>query len=158
MTFRGTTTVADRIFAALSYALPLLDVIGFGRFLFKQFPPLQLIYLPLAPLMPIYRLPFASLIIFFVLFLAVVRNEKISHFIRFNVMQAILIGIVLSLVGLAFSILIPITGPESLLTETLFNVIFLGTISASFYAIIQSALGKYAEIPGISEASYLQVR
>lgn len=158
MTFRGTTTVADRIFAALPYVLPLLDVLPFGGFLFRQFPPLQLIYLPLAPLMTIYSIPFASLIIFFVLFLAVVRNEKIAHFIRFNVMQAILIGIVLSLVGLAFSILIPVLGKESLLTETLYNIIFLGTLAASFYSIIQSALGKYAEIPGISEASYLQVR
>lgn len=157
MTFRGTTTVPDRIFAALPYALPLLDVIPFGNFLFKQFPPLQLIYLPLQPLMAIYSLPFASLIIFFVLFLAVVRNEKISHFIRFNVMQAILIGIVLSLIGLAFNVLGPALG-RNLLTETLFNIIFLGTLSASFYSIIQSALGKYAEIPGISEASYLQVR
>lgn len=86
-----------------------------------------------------------------------VRNEQIAHFIRFNVMQAILIGIVLSLVGLAFQILGPVLG-RSLLTETLFNIIFLGTLAASFYSIIQSALGRYAEIPGISEASYLQVR
>jgi Chloroplast import apparatus Tic20-like len=157
MTFRGTTTVADRIFAALPYVLPLLDVLPFGSFLLRQFPVLALIYLPLQPIMAIYSIPFASLIIFFVLFLAVVRNEKIAHFIRFNVMQAILIGIVLSLVSLAFSILGPVLG-RNLLTETLFNIIFLGTLAASFYSIIQSALGKYAEIPGISEASYLQVR
>jgi hypothetical protein len=45
----------------------------------------------------------------------------------------------------------------SLLTETLYNTIFLGTLVACIYAIIQSAMGKYAEIPGISEAAYSQV-
>ncbi|CAA9245914.1 hypothetical protein AVDCRST_MAG92-1774 [uncultured Coleofasciculus sp.] len=157
MTFRGTTTVKDKIFASLAYLLPLLDVKPFGDFLFAQFPALKLIYLPLTPLLAIYNQQFVSLVVFFVLFLAVVRNEQIAHFIRFNVMQAILIGIVLSLVGLAFQILGPVLG-RSLLKETLYNIIFLGTLAASFYSIIQSALGRYAEIPGISEASYLQVR
>jgi hypothetical protein len=104
-----------------------------------------------------YGFQFASLIIFFVLYLAVVRNEKIAHFIRFNVMQAILIGIILALAGLAFQLLGPILG-VNLLTETLFNIIFLGTLAASFYSIVQSITGQYAELPGISEASYLQVR
>lgn len=157
MTFRGSTTVQDRIFSSLPYLLPLMDVLPFGNFLLKQFPALRLIYLPLAPLLAVYNQPFVGLVVFFVLFLAVVRNEKIAHFVRFNVMQAILIGIVLSLLGLAFSILLPVLG-RSLLTETLYNIIFLGTWAASFYGIVQSALGRYAEIPGISEASYLQVR
>lgn len=157
MTFRGSTTVQDRIFASLPYLLPLMDVLPFGRFLLTQFPELRLIYLPLAPLLTVYSQPFVGLVVFFVLFLAVVRNEKIAHFVRFNVMQAILIGIVLSLLGLAFNILLRVLG-TGLLTETLFNIIFLGTWAASLYSIVQSALGRYAEIPGISEASYLQVR
>lgn len=158
MTWRGSATVQDKIFASLSYLLPLLDVYPFGQFLIRQFPVFGLIYVPLQPLLAIYYgVQFASLIIFFVLFLAVVRNERISHFVRFNVMQAILIGIILALIGLAFSILGPILG-ANLLTETLFNIIFLGTLAASFYSIAQSIMGKYAEIPGISEASYLQVR
>lgn len=158
MTFRGSTTVQDRIFASLPYLLPLMDVLPFGGFLLRQFPAIGLIYLPLRPLLVIYSQPFVSLVVFFVLFLAVVRNEKIAHFVRFNVMQSILIGIVLSLIGLAFSILVPVLRGTGLLIETLSNVIFLGTLAASFYGIVQSALGRYAEIPGISEASYLQVR
>jgi uncharacterized membrane protein len=158
MTFHGSTTVQDRIFASLPYLLPLMDVLPFGGFLFKQFPAIALIYLPLQPLLAIYSQPFVSLVVFFVLFLAVVRNEKIAHFVRFNVMQAILIGIVLALLGLAFSILVPVLRGTGLLLETLSNVIFLGTLAASFYGIVQSALGRYAEMPGISEASYLQVR
>lgn len=158
MTWRGSMTVKDRIFASLTYLLPLLDVYPFGTFLLRQVPLLGLIYVPLQPLLAFYYgIQFASLIIFFVLYLAVVRNERINHFIRFNAMQAILISIILTLIGLAFQILGPVLG-RNLLTETLFNIIFLGTLAASIYSIIQSAIGRYAEIPGISEASYLQVR
>jgi hypothetical protein len=158
MAWRGSMTVKDRIFASLTYLLPLLDVYPFGTFLLRQVPLFGLIYIPLQPLIAVYYgIQFASLIIFFVLYLAVVRNERINHFIRFNAMQAILISIILTLIGLAFGILGPVLG-QNLLTETLFNIIFLGTLAASIYSIIQSALGRYAELPGISEASYLQVR
>jgi uncharacterized membrane protein len=158
MAWRGSMTVKDRIFASLTYLLPLLDVYPFGTFLLRQVPLFGLIYIPLQPLIAVYYgIQFASLIIFFVLYLAVVRNERINHFIRFNAMQAILISIILTLIDLAFGILGPVLG-QNLLTETLFNIIFLGTLAASIYSIIQSALGRYAELPGISEASYLQVR
>jgi uncharacterized membrane protein len=158
MAWRGSMTVKDRIFASLTYLLPLLDVYPFGTFLLRQVPLFGLIYIPLQPLIAVYYgIQFASLIIFFVLYLAVVRNERINHFIRFNAMQAILISIILTLISLAFGILGPVLG-QNLLTETLFNIIFLGTLAASIYSIIQSALGRYAELPGISEASYLQVR
>lgn len=158
MTWRGTTTVKDRIFASLPYLLPLLDVYPFGTFLLRQFRILGLVYVPLQPLLALYYgVQFASLIIFFVLYFAVVRNERINHLIRFNAMQAILIGIILTLVSLVFRILAVVL-TSGLLVETLFNIIFLGTLVASLYSIIQSLLGRYAELPGISEASYFQVR
>lgn len=158
MSWRGSTTVSDRIFACLPYLLPLIDGIVFGQFLFAQFPPLGLILLPLLPLLQIYNtIPFAGLIIFFALFLLVVRNEKISHFIRFNTMQAILLDIVLMLCG----IIVPILGKglqTGFVMETLYNMIFLGVLAAFIYAVVQSAMGRYAEIPTISEAVHMQVR
>jgi len=45
-----------------------------------------------------------------------------------------------------------------LLTTTLFNTVFLGTLAAVIYSVAQSVLGRYAEIPTISEAAYSQVR
>lgn len=157
MTWRGSTTVSDRIFACLPYLLPLIDGLMFGRFLFQQFPVLQLLLIPLAPLMQIYRLPFASLIIFFALYLGVVRNENISHFIRFNAMQAILLDIVLMLCGLVLPLLTQ--GVQiAFIAETLYNMVFLGVLAAFIYAVVQSALGRYAEIPPLSDAVYMQVR
>ena len=157
MTWRGSTTVPDRIFASLPYLLPLIDGLKFGGYLFSQFPVLKLFVLPLAPLLQIYSLPFASLIIFFALYLGVVRNENISHFIRFNAMQAILLDIVLMLCGLV----LPILGKGfqvAFIAETLYNMVFLGVLAAFFYAVVQSALGRYAEIPPLSDAVYMQVR
>jgi uncharacterized membrane protein len=156
MTWRGSTTVPDRIFASLPYLLPLIDGLAFGRFLFTQFPVLQLLLIPLAPLMQIYSLPLASLIIFFALYLGVVRNENISHFIRFNAMQAILLDIVLMLCRLVLPIF---DGPQvAFIAETLYNMVFLGAFAAFVYAVVQSLLGRYAEIPPLSDAVYMQVR
>jgi uncharacterized membrane protein len=101
--------------------------------------------------------PFAGLIIFFALFLLVVRNENISHFIRFNTMQAILIDIILILCTLILPFLAQAIRVQ-LVVETLFNMVFLGVLAAFVYAVAQSLLGRYAEIPTISEAVYMQVR
>lgn len=155
MNWRGTTTIRDRIFACLPYLLPLMYGIEFGRFLLTQFPILQIILIPLAPLLTIYQtIPFAGLIIFFMLYLLVVRNENIPHFIRFNAMQSILLNIIIIGCSLIFMIL-PLQG---FIQETLYNMIFLGVLASVSYGIVQSVRGQYAEIPTISDAVYMQVR
>ncbi|MBD0346894.1 MAG: hypothetical protein ICV63_19120 [Coleofasciculus sp. Co-bin14] len=158
MAWRGTTSVQDRIFACLPYLLPLVSALPFGNFLFRQVPVLELIKLPLTPVIILYSLnSWMPLVIFFLLFLLVVRNERIAHFIRFNAMQAILLDILLVLCSLLLQILLPALG-TNLLTETLLNIIFLGTVAACGYSMVQSLIGKYAEIPTLSEAVYAQVR
>jgi len=68
-----------------------------------------------------------------------------------------LVDIILVLCSLVFSVLAPGLG-GGLIVETLYNVVFLGAIAAIIYSIIQSVLGRYAEIPTLSEAVYMQVR
>ena len=159
MTWRGSTDTKDRIFAALVYLLPLYSAFAFGIFIFRQIPFLgAALAIVLTPLAFLYSSlgSFGSLIIFFVLFLAVVRNPRISHFIRFNTMQAILIDILVYLLGLALGFIARGLG-ANLVVETLFNVVFLGAFAACVYSIIQSVIGKYADIPTISDAAYSQV-
>jgi uncharacterized membrane protein len=86
-----------------------------------------------------------------------VRNERIAHFIRFNTMQAILLDILLVLCSLVLPILLKAL-QFNLLTETLLNIVFLGTLVACGYSVVQSILGRYAEIPALSEAVHAQVR
>ena len=153
------TDVKDRIFAALVYLLPLVYALPFGFLLLRQFPFLAIIVSPLIDLYAITNaLPFAGLIIFFGLWFAVVRNDNISYFVRFNTMQAILLDIVLILCSLIIGILIPAFGSQSLITETLNNTIFLGITAACLYSIFQSIRGLYAEIPAISTAASSQIR
>jgi hypothetical protein len=159
MTWRGSTDTKDRIFAALVYLLPLYSAFAFGIFIFQQIPFLgAALAIALYPLAFLYSSlgSFGSLIIFLVLFFAVVRNPRISHFIRFNTMQAILIDILVYLLGLALGFVARGLG-ANLVVETLFNVVFLGAFAACVYSIIQSVIGKYADIPTISEAAYSQV-
>lgn len=164
MTWRGSATVSDRIFASLAYLLPLVEVVGLllrvgiQNTIFGEFPALRIVLVPLLPLVQIYfGIPFIGLIIFFVLFLLVVRNERVSHFIRFNTMQAILIDIVLFLCSILLQILGPVPG-TTFAIATLANTIFLGVVVAAVYAVVQSLLGRYAEIPAISDAVHMQVR
>ena len=147
----------DRIFAGLVYLLPFFDGLIFGTFLFKQFH-LESVF---AILYGIYRSlpfqPFTNLILFFVFLFAIVRNPNISHFIRFNTMQAVLLDVILLLCGLILDILG--AGLQvGLVTETLYNTVFLGTIAAVGYAAFESLRGRYAEIPAISDAVNMQVR
>ena len=150
MSLRGSTTIQERIFACLPYLLPLIEGLAFGTYLFQQVPALK----PLAALNDIYNeIPFGGLIVFFALFFLVVRNESIAHFIRFNTMQAILIDIVLVLCSFGLLLF-----GASFAAEILSNTIFIGVVAAVGYSVIQSALGRYAEVPVISEAVYMQVR
>ena len=157
MNWRGTTTTwRDRLFGALVYALPLVDVARFSDSIFRELPFLQVLYVPLLPLLQLYQVPFMSFIIFLVLFLLVVRNSNISYFIRFNTMQSILISILVSLCGLVIQYVFqPIGG---FVVQTLASTVFLGVVVAAIYSIVQSALGRLAEIPSLSEAVHMQVR
>ncbi|MBD2080527.1 Tic20 family protein [Leptolyngbya sp. FACHB-17] len=161
MSWRGSTTVSDRIFASLVYLLPLLDVLRFVGQILRLTgsvlsPLIVLVETPLRPLLSIYT-GFVPFIVFIALFALVVRNENIPHFIRFNTLQAIFFGIVLSLVEIIWQFaLSPVFG--TLLTQTLFNAVFLGMIAAVGYSIVQTILGRYAEIPTISDAVYTYVR
>lgn len=159
MTWRGSITVLDRILACLPYLLPLIDGLVFGYVsLLKQFPALQVLLLPLQPVIQIYGAlgQWGQLLVFFALFFLVVRNDKIIHFIRFNTMQAILLDIIVFLGSIILRI---VALPRvDFAVETVASTIFLGIVAAVAYSTIQSLMGRYAEIPAISEAVYMQVR
>lgn len=163
MNWRGTTTVRDRIFACLPYLIPLIEgllfAVMFNVSIFTLFPILAVIFQPLFPLLVLYTSfnGFASLIIFFALFMLVVRNDNVAHFIRFNTMQALLLDIALFLGRLLLSILNSIPS-LTFIVQVIANAIFLGLLAAVIYCVVQSLRGHYAEIPTLSDAVYMQVR
>lgn len=153
------TDAKDRSFGALIYLFPLVYSLPFGIALLSQFPWLYQFFSPLVVIYGLTNsLPFASLIIFFGLWFAVVRNENVSYFLRFNGMQAILMNILQILFSLIMGIVAPAFGAQGLLTETLTNTIFMGSVVACFYCIFRSIQGQYAELPALSEAASSQIR
>jgi hypothetical protein len=158
MAWRGSTTIQERIFASLPYLLPLISSLAFAASFFKEFPAVAQVLIPLlAPILLIYGIiPFPSLIIFFALFFFVVRNERVAHFIRYNTMQALLVDILLVLAGLILPFFSQ--GGLNLISNTLSTTVFLGVVAIVGFSIVQSLRGRYAEIPTLSEAVYMQVR
>ena len=119
--------------------LPLFQLLG------VLVTPISLVYGIFNTAIPI----FGSLLVFFILFLAVVRNERIPYFIRFNTLQSILFGIAISLISIVFGSL----GALSLIG----SLVFIVATGASIFCMVQCALGRYPEIPSISAAVYSQL-
>ncbi|MEL6470961.1 MAG: Tic20 family protein [Cyanobacteria bacterium J06614_10] len=157
----SSATPLDRAFAALSYVMPLASALQAGfyffSFLAEQAPAvlqvIQLLLLPLSPLIAIEN-SILGLGVFILLFAFVVRNTNISRFIRYNVLQAILVSFVISISALVLRTL-GLSG--GLIGETLLNVLFLGGMAIVIYSVARSVMGEYAEIPTISEAINMQL-
>ena len=147
----------QRLLAAAAYLLPWSDAIPFGRSLFGLFPFLQWLSVPALPVAMLQQMvPFGGLVLFLALYLGVVRNGQVPYPIRFNVLQAILIDIVLVLVSLAFNLLITPLGSGFAL-RTLSNSVFLGTLVVVLFGVVQNLRGKDADLPTISEAVRMQL-
>jgi uncharacterized membrane protein len=172
MVWRGRTKPLDRVFAALVYVLPLIEayVLYSGPF-FDNLPFLAPLFIVLWPFLFVYGfvvnlipLGLGGLVIFLALYFLVVRNDRILHFIRFSTMQSILIGIILSIVSILWSLILTTLPPLMrtpffpILQGTLFSVLFLGTLVGTVYAIFYAVQGKYAELPRLSDYAYMYVR
>ncbi len=71
-------------------------------------------------------------------------------------MQAILLDIIVFLGSIALRV-IALPGID-FAVQTVASTIFLGLVAAIGYSVAQSLMGRYAEIPAISDAVYMQVR
>ncbi len=177
MVWRGVTTPRERLFSALVYLVPILETLAFGGTLFAVLPFLVWVFLPAFLLAPIYFFPIGGLAvvelaIFFALFILVVRNPRLPHFLRFNTLQALLLSIlaalcriVLQLLGLSQALINPLLGQQGalaasgpLLINVLVTAVFIFVVGASLYAIAQCLRGRYPDVPLVSEAAYGQVR
>jgi len=152
--------VWQRVVAPLVYLLPWSDAIPFGGPLFQQYPWMQWFTLPVLPLALLERsVPFGlgGLLLFFVLFLAVVRNPNVPYFLRFNTLQALLTDIVVMVLGFAFGILLrPIAG-GSLLVITLSSTIVMAVLAILLFALVECWRGREPDLPGISQAVRMQL-
>jgi uncharacterized membrane protein len=166
MTFRGSITLQDKLYSCLLYAIPLASASPYGAIIFDRVPFLAYPFIPFIFLNRVLDTPvipqFISVdtIVFLSIYFFVVRNFKVGHFIRFNAMQSILLGIVLILFQILTTLLAPLLNNLSsiqFLLEIIFNTIFIGMSIACIYAVVQTIRGAYAEMPVVSDAAYYQV-
>ena len=150
-----TPPLWQRLLSALAYMLPWASALPFGQSLFSLFPILNWAVLPALPVVLIEKaVPFGGFLLFLVLFLAVARNPRVPYLIRFHVLQAILIDIVLMLVGFAFQI---VNLGGGFVGRTLGNTILLGTLVLVLTGLIMSLRGEETDIPTVSEAVRMQL-
>jgi hypothetical protein len=152
----GSMPIWQRLLAALAYLLPWSEAVPFGQGVFQLVPSLQWLTLPALPVAMLQQMvPLGGFLLFLVLFLVVVRNPRVPYSLRFNVLQAILLNIVLVLLSLGFTILLnPIGG---FAVRTLSNTVFLGALLLVGFALIQCLRGKDPDIPTVSEAVRMQL-
>ena len=84
-------------------------------------------------------------------------SVPLTKFVRFNVIQAILLNIICSCVGVIFTFL-PVVLKESMLGSIFANFLYLGIILLIAYSSLLIAYGRYPSIPVLSDAARLQVQ
>nr|YP_009541630.1 hypothetical protein [Synarthrophyton chejuense]AYR05639.1 hypothetical protein [Synarthrophyton chejuense] len=156
-------TIIDRFGSTLPYWLPLLEGLqNFGQQILPDYPfSIMSIYKKtLMPLVLFYVTnPALAFIIFFVLYYLFVRAKSPipdRPFIRFNVLQSILLFLINSLLGATFRAL-PIEFRMSLYGLMLCNTLFWFVLSTIIYSVVKALEGKYAKIPVISQAVRIQI-
>lgn len=156
----GTADVKERIFGAAVYLFAIYDAIFIGQYLPERIPALipifELLLLLVKPVTVLYGffnsiipLGFGSFAVFILLFITIVRNEKVPYFIRFNTLQSILFGIAIALISIIFGTVggLGIVG----------SIAFIIGTGASLYCIAECLMGRYPEIPTVSAAAYSQL-
>lgn len=156
-------TSIDRFASTLPYWLPLLEGLqNFGQQILPDYPfGLMNIYKQtLMPIVIFYATnPALAFVVFFVLYYLFVKTKSPipdRPFIRFNVLQAILLFLINSFLGVIFRAL-PIEFRVSLYGLMLCNTLLWFVLSTITYSVIKSIEGKYAKIPVISQAVKIQI-
>jgi len=155
--------ISERLIAMLAFIFPFTEVsyyFGAKVFLNTESIPLKLFYLNhIAKLASFYEanvyLVFAIMVGVFIICSR--GTVKLTKFVRFNIIQAILLNIVCSCIGSIYGFL-PIVLRESTLGILLANFLFLGTVLIMAYSSFLIFCGRYPKIPVLTEAAKLQVQ
>lgn len=146
-----------RLLAASIYVIPTLNANAITLSLFKWWASMSWAWFLIEPLTIFYySSPLTALIIYFVVFLAIVRNKSFKHVVRFHALQSMLVEIVIALVQ-TIRMYLP---PE--IRWSVFVVVldrFLGAtiLTTLSYCIWHAIQGRYADIPFVSDAVYVQI-
>ena len=150
-------SLGERILGILLYLIPWADCLKFGNHLFTKYPFTQIIQIPAIPIIIIERLiPFGNFLLFLLIFIGLVRNSKVSYFLRFNALQSLLINIGIIIVSFIFDILFNPFG-NSLIIRTFSSTVLISLFSIITYCVWSCTQGNEPNLPGISQATKIQL-
>ena len=150
-------SLGSRILGVLLYMIPWADSLTFGNHLYIKYPFIQIIQIPAIPIILIERsIPFGNLLLFLAIFIGLVRNTKISYFLRFNALQSLLINIGIIIVNFIFEI---IFSPflNSLIIRTFSSTLLFSLFAVIVYCVWSCTQGNEPDLPIISEATKMQL-
>jgi len=146
-----------KVLGILLYMIPWADCLILGNHLYIKYPFTQIIQIPAIPIIIIERsIPFGNLLLFLAIFLGIVRNSKVSYFLRFNALQSLLINIGIIIINYIFQIFFSPFG-DSLIIRTLSSTLLISLFSMIMYCVWSCAQGNEPNLPGISQATKMQL-
>tara|TARA_Y100001968_G_C19213962_1_gene646199 strand:+ start:411 stop:869 length:459 start_codon:yes stop_codon:yes gene_type:complete len=150
-------SLGAKLLGVLLYLIPWADSLTFGNHLYLKYPFIQIIQIPAIPIILIERsIPFGNLLLFLGIFIGLVRNNKVSYFLRFNALQALLINICIIIIGFIFQIFF---GPfeNTLIIRTFSSTLLISVFSIITYCVWCCLKGNEPNLPGISNATKMQL-
>ena len=150
-------SLGAKISGVLLYMIPWTDSLIFGDHLYIKYPFTQIITIPAIPIILIEKsIPFGNLLLFLAIFFGVVRNSKVSYFLRFNALQSLLINIGIIITSFVFEIIFsPFS--NSLIIRTVSSTLLISICSVILYCVWSCIQGNEPNLPGISEATKMQL-
>ena len=150
-------SLGGKLLGILLYMIPWADCLSFGNHLFLKYPFTQIIQIPAIPIIIIERsLPFGNLLLFIAIFIGLVRNNKVSYFLRFNALQSLLINIGIIIINFIFDIFFnPFS--STLIIRTFSTTLLISLFSMIAYCVWSCTQGNEPNLPVISEATKLQL-
>ena len=150
-------SIGARLLGVLLYMIPWSDSLTFGNHLYIKYPFTQIIQVPAIPIILIERsIPFGSLLLFLAIFFGLVRNSKVSYFLRFNALQSLLMNIGIIIVSFIFEIIFsPFS--NSLIIRTFSSSLLIGLFLMIVYSVWSCTQGNEPNLPGISQAAKMQL-
>ncbi len=128
-------SLGARILGVLLYMIPWTDSLTFGNHLYIKYPFIQIIQIPAIPIILIERsIPFGSFLLFLAIFLGLVRNTKVSYFLRFNALQSLIINIGIIIISFILEILFS-PFANSLIVRTISSTLLISLFSVIVYCV-----------------------
>ena len=156
-------TLVERVISIAAFIFPFIEVAAyFGPKVFLSTDSLALksfYFNNLVKLSTFYTDNNLLIFIFMIwVFIVCSRGSvPLTKFVRFNIIQAILLNIICSCFGVIFNFL-PVILRESILGVIFANFLFLGIVLLIVYSSLLIAYGRFPRIPILSEDAKLQVQ